>query len=354
MRNLAQFTTIQNILFFGLLALGTGAFIWLINDFLLPIFWAVVFAIVFHPVQVRWELFFRSKTVGALLTLVTVFILIFAPIWFVGGLVVDESLQAYARYSDGDTNGAQASLVSAAVTQLGRLERYGIEQSVVREKLTSLAQIVSEWLAGQAVVFGQATFGVMVKFLLMLYLLFFLLRDGPRIGKILMHVLPLGDEREKALFGNFSRITRSIFKGTLTIAVIQGSLGGILFAIAGVEAALLWAVVMTMLSIIPAIGPSIIWFPASIILILSGALWQGVMILIGGILLISLIDNILRPLLVGRDTKMPDAIVLLSTLGGLALFGITGFIIGPVIAGFFLSMWKIFEVDYHEALETQG
>ncbi len=353
-QRLTDFFTVQNSLFFGLLIFSTGIFIWLINDFLMPIFWAIVLAIVFHPVQQKWVSWIKNRSVASLLTILTIIVVIFVPLWFVGGLVVEESLSTYNRFADGSFENSRASLINQGAEQLARLEAYGIEEAEVKEKLASIAQTVSNWFARQAVLVGQATFGVVISFLLMLYLLFFMLRDGPRIARTIEHVLPLGDEREEALFSNFSKITRSIFKGTLVIALIQGTIGGILFFIVGIEAALLWGVVMVLLSIIPAIGPGIVWLPAGVILLLSGAIWEGVLILAGGSILISLIDNILRPILVGRDTKMPDAIVLLSTIGGLSLFGITGFIIGPVIAGFFLSMWKIFEVDYHTELEREG
>lgn len=351
---LDRFLKIQNLFFFGLLIGATVAFIWLINDFIMPLFWAVVLAIVFNPVQKKWLEVVKRKNIASFLTLLSILIIIFVPLWIVGGLVIEESFQFYNRISSVDVSSTQTSLLNETVAVLGYFERFGIEQEVIKGKLTSFAQTASQWLAKEAVRFGQATFGVIVSFLLMLYLLFFLLRDGPSIGKKIMLVLPLGDIREEALFKNFAVITRSIFKGTLVIAVIQGAIGGVLFWIAGIDSALLWAVIMMFLSIIPVIGPALIWLPAGIVLLLTGALWQGALVLAGGIIIISVIDNILRPILVGRDTKIPDAIVLISTLGGLTLFGITGFIIGPIIAGFFLSMWKIFEVDYQEELEITG
>ena len=330
------------------------AFIWLIQDFIMPIFWAVVLAIVFNPLQNKFLSVLGNKTLSSLLTLLTIIVVLFVPLWFVGGLVVQESLDVYNRFSNGSIEIPHTSLINKTVAVLGYFEDYGIDQETIQDKLTSFVQAASGWLAQQAVSLGQATFSVVIGFLLMMYFLFFLLRDGKAIGRTIFHILPLGDEREQGLFINFSRITRSIFKGTLVIAVIQGTIGGVLFWIAGIDGALLWAVVMTLLSVIPAIGPAIIWLPAGIVLLFTGALWQGALVLTGGVIIISLIDNILRPILVGRETKMPDAVVLISTLGGLTLFGITGLIIGPVIAGFFLSMWKIFEVDYRQELEIQG
>lgn len=351
---LREFSSVQNIFFFGLLIAGTGAFIWLINDFLMPIFWAVVLAIVFHPVREKWHGLLKRKTLASLCTLLTIAVIVFVPLWIIGGLVVDESLRVYEKISLADFSGSRISLVDKTIAAISTLESYGIEESDVREKLTAFAQTASSWLAEQAVVFGQATFSIIISFFLMAYILFFLLQDGPGIGGKIMQALPLGDEREKILFRNFALVTRSIFKGTLVIALIQGAIGGILFYIAGIESALLWAVVMAFLSVIPAVGPGIVWLPAGIVLLATGAYWQSAVVLLGGAIIISLIDNILRPILIRREVQMPDMIILVSTFGGIALFGITGFIIGPVIAGFFFSMWSIFEKDYRAKLETRG
>jgi len=184
----------------------------------------------------------------------------------------------------------------------------------------------------------------------MVYLLFFMFKDGKKLEEVMYHYLPLGDAHERLLVERFTATTRAVVKGTLAIAVLQGALGGIAFAIAGVSAPTLWGLAMTLMAIIPAIGPGIIWLPAGIILLLTGSIWQGIFILIVGALLVSVIDNFLRPLLIGRETKMPDAIILLSTLGGLATFGISGFIVGPIIAAFFLSLWTIFEKKFHREL----
>jgi predicted PurR-regulated permease PerM len=349
-----NFSRIQNTFFFGLLAIVTVVFVWLIKDFLMPVFWAIVLGIVFYPVHLKWLKILRYKSLASLVTLFTILIIVFVPLWIIGGLVVDESVRVYNQFSGFDIASSQTSLIERTAVVLGYIEPLNISESHIKEKLVVFAQATTSWLAGQAVVIGQATLSIVVSFFVMLYLLFFILKDGPSISARIKRVLPLGEDREQALITNVANITRSIFKGTLIIALIQGTIGGILFWIAGIEGALLWGVVMTLLSIIPAIGPGVVWFPAGIILLLTGSVWEGALILAGGIFLVSVIDNVLRPLLVGRGARIPDAIVLLATLGGLALFGIAGFIIGPIIAGLFLSLWRIFEVDYEKELEIIG
>jgi predicted PurR-regulated permease PerM len=180
----------------------------------------------------------------------------------------------------------------------------------------------------------------------MLYLLYFFLKDGEQIIETFVRVLPIGDERERLLFSKFAEVSRATIKGTFVVGIIQGTMGGLAFWLLGIDAAVLWGVIMVILSILPAVGSGFVWGPAALILILTGSWIKGIILLIIGILIIGLVDNFLRPILVGRDTKMPDYLILLSTLGGLTLFGISGFIIGPIIASLFLTIWHIFMQDY--------
>src|SRR3989344_3604348 len=212
------FFFIQNGLFFGLLALGTAAFIWLINDFLMPIFWAVVLAIVFYPIQAHFVAMVKYKTLAAFLTLLCIFVIIFMPLWVLGGLVVEQSFGLYERISEQNNGVTRENILNRTAVALGFLEDYGIDRQEIQERLSSLAQTTANWIARQAVVFGQATFGLVVSFLLTIYMLFFLLRDGPTIGKKIMHVLPLGKERESALYTNFAALPRAVLKGTLVVS----------------------------------------------------------------------------------------------------------------------------------------
>jgi predicted PurR-regulated permease PerM len=182
----------------------------------------------------------------------------------------------------------------------------------------------------------------------MLYILFFFLRDGGRLVAALIRALPLGDVRERELLVKFSEVTRATIKGTLVVGCVQGAIGGLLFWILGIPAPVFWGAVMAVFSVMPVVGPGIVWGPAAIILIAGGHIFKGIVLIAGGVVLIGLVDNVLRPLLVGRDTQMPDYLVLLATLGGLSVFGIAGFVIGPVIAAFFLVVWEMFAQEYAE------
>ena len=181
----------------------------------------------------------------------------------------------------------------------------------------------------------------------MLYLLFFFLRDGPRMVEALVRALPLGDQRERHLLGRFAEVSRATIKGTLVVGIVQGAIGGIAFAVLGIGAPVLWGVVMALLSILPVVGTALVWLPTAIILIVNGQIFGGVALILVGVFAIGLIDNLLRPILVGRDTRLPDYLILLATLGGLAGFGLAGIIIGPIIAAFFISVWHMAEQEFN-------
>jgi len=194
---------------------------------------------------------------------------------------------------------------------------------------------------------GQGTLQFFVGLGLMLYLSFFMLRDGSKLVSLLVRALPLGDEREHLLFAKFAEVARATVKGNLVVAVVQGTLGGIIFAILGISGALLWGVVMTLLSLIPVVGAGLIWAPVAVYLFAVGEWVDGLILAAFGAGVIGLVDNVLRPILVGRDTKLPDYMVLLSTLGGFAVFGMNGFVIGPLVAALFVAFWEIFMREFN-------
>lgn len=344
---------IKSAFFFGLLFLTTAAFLWLIRAYLEPLFWATVFAIIFDPVKLRWlALTGGRETLSAILTLLTVVFAVLIPLAFVGYSLSVETVNLYQRIASGSID------IESPFTLLERipmaneyLESFGITREDILSRISALAGTVTQYVGATVVSFGQNALRFFVALGIMLYVLFFFLRDGQRILEKIIRTLPLGDERERELFSKFAGVSRATIKGTLVIGVVQGFIGGLLFWITGINAPVFWGTIMTVLSIIPAVGTGLVWLPAAIILLATGAIWQGLVLLIGGGVVISLVDNILRPILVGMDTKMPDALILLSTIGGLSMFGITGIVIGPIIAAFFLVVWEMFEQDYAGALE---
>jgi predicted PurR-regulated permease PerM len=197
-----------------------------------------------------------------------------------------------------------------------------------------------KYIAQQVPALTQNLLALIVQFALAFYVLFFLLRDGQQLIRKLISLIPIGDGIETELFERFTSVARATVKGGLIVAVIQGSIGGLLFGFVGIPAAFLWGMLMIVFSLLP-IGSALIWAPAALILFLQGQTTQAVILLSVGILAIAMIDNFLRPRLIGKDSKMSDYLVVVSTLGGLAWFSLTGFVLGPIIAALFITCWDI-------------
>ena len=346
-------------IFFGILLIAvTGAFIWLIRGFLQPIFWAVALGIVFFPLH-EWiaRRLQGRRSIAAAVTVIAIVLIVVLPLTAVVTAMANEAANLYERVTcDASEDDCDKIDVAAAIDWAGGAvpgpaldfaeETLGFEFERLRSQLSSMAVTASQFIAAQAIAVGQNTIRIAVYFFLMLYLLFFFMRDGTKIIDGLVRALPFGDDRERHLLERFAAVSRATIKGTLVVGIVQGLLGGVMFSILGIGAPVLWGVVMALLSIIPAVGPALVWIPAAIILFAQGQIVSAIILVIAGTVLIGLADNLLRPMLVGRDTKMPDYLILLSTLGGLTAFGLAGIVIGPIIAAFFLSVWEMAEEEY--------
>ncbi|HMB94367.1 MAG TPA: AI-2E family transporter [Rhodothermales bacterium] len=330
--------------FLVLVLLTTGAFLWIVRGFLMPVFWAVVLAVLFRPVFQRWLRLVRGRpSVAALLTTLTVIFVLLVPFGLLVAEVTRQAIGLYRHIASGEVDlHAPIDFIERSIPALvDFLAGYDIEIEGLRTSIENAAMTASQYVATQALAIGQDMLTFTLFFALMLYFLFFFVRDWERILDGIVRALPLGDERERRLFAKFAEVARATMKGTLVVAAVQGTIGGVLFAVVGIEAAVLWGVVMAVFSLLPAIGAALIWGPAAIILLATGSIWEGVVVIAGGTLVIGLADNFLRPILVGHETKMPDYLVLLSTLGGLAVFGIAGVVIGPLVAALFLVVWEM-------------
>lgn len=349
-----QLRNFEGRVFFALVLLTTAVFLWMVRGFLMPVFWAVVFAVLFQPLFLRLTDALRGRRVpAALLTTLAVVLVVLVPFGLIAAAVAQQALGLYQRIVSGQVDlYAPIALAERTLPRLtGLLTEFGIETAQLRASIEGTAVAATQWIAGQALAFGQNVVTVTVLFALMLYFLFFFLRDGERIVDGAVRALPMGDARERRLFRKFAEVSRATVKGTLVVAAVQGGIGGVLFWLVGIEAAVFWAVVMGILSLLPAVGPALVWGPAAIFLIATGAVWRGFLLILAGTLIIGLIDNLLRPVLVGRETKMPDYLILLATLGGLSAFGLAGFVVGPIIAALFLVMWEMF-ADEHAPLDS--
>ncbi len=341
---------VQNAFFFSILIAASLAFIAMLTPFFEPILWAVTLAIVFKPVQRKLTTALpKRENLASLGTLLIIVFAVIVPALLLSISVGREGIALYQSITSGemDLSGPISWAQNTWPSLIDRAESLGVDIEEVKQKLSSSALQGSQWAASHIFTFGQNTVRFAIMFFLMLYLLFFFLRDGKKIIDKIIHILPIGDERERYLLSKFAEVSRATIKGTLVVGAIQGTIGGIIFSILGIESAIFWGVVMTLLSILPAIGSALVWGPAAIYLITSGMIIKGIVLIAVGIFIIGMVDNILRPILVGRDTKMPDYLILLSTLGGISMIGISGFVLGPVIAAFFLTIWAMFAKDYN-------
>jgi predicted PurR-regulated permease PerM len=336
--------------FLFLIIAVTLAFLWILRPYFGAVFWATVLAIVFAPLYRRLTKSMRQKrTLAALLTVMIILMIVILPLTVLGALLVQEGISVYERIQSGDLNiGLYFQQVFAAlpesVTDL--LDRFGLTNlRVMQQRLSSSLMKASQFLATQALNIGQNTFDFIVDLFIMLYLLFFLLRDGDSLSKRIKRAIPLREEQQHDLFTKFTTVTRATVKGNIVVAIVQGALGGLIFWLLGVHAAVLWAVLMAFLSLLPAVGAGLVWLPVAVYFLVTGAIWQGIVLIAYGVLVIGLVDNVLRPILVGKDTKMPDYVVLIATIGGMAIFGLNGFVIGPLIAAMFMAVWDIFSAS---------
>ena len=340
--------------FILLLAGVSLAFVWILRPFAGAILWGVTLAIVFGPLQRRiLPRVGGRRSLAALATLLAILVIVIIPVGVVVVLLIQQAVALYLRIGSGELNVGDyvQRIVDAMPPWVANLvERFApADLSTVRDRVSGLLTGALQFLGSQALNLGQNTLAFVLSTFVMLYLLFFLLRDGDALAARIRAAVPLAPARRDSLARRFTVVIRATIKGSLIVSVVQGTLGGLMFWALGIPAAVLWGALMALFALLPAVGPAIVWIPFAVYLVAVGAFWKGVGLAVYGIVVIGLVDNLLRPMLVGRDTRMPDYLVLISTLGGIAVFGLNGFIIGPVIAAMFMAVWELFASDRAEA-----
>ena len=336
--------------FFVLLVVLTIALAWVIGPFYGAVFWGSVLALMFEPLYRKLLAGFRGRqNLAAVATLGIILLIVILPLVLVGVSLVQEVTGLYQRVKTGEVNfGRYFDQIVAAMPSWGSglMDRLGlVDLAALQAKLTAAIAQRGEALTGRAVDFGSDALDFVVGFCIAMYLLFFLLRDGASVAREIRAAIPLDAPVKARLLERFTTVIRATVKGNVLVAAAQGALGGLAFWALGVHAPMLWAVVMAFLSLLPAVGAALIWGPVALYLLATGQVWQGFGLIAFGVFVIGLIDNVLRPILVGKDTQMPDYVVLISTVGGLALIGINGFVIGPLIAAMFMTAWQILAAE---------
>jgi predicted PurR-regulated permease PerM len=334
----------QTRIFMALLAAVTLALAWVLWPLFGAVFWAVAFVIVLNPMaQDLTRGLGQRPTLAALAMVLGFVLLIILPGLLIVKAVLTEATTLIAAVRSGEID-----LPHMFQTMLNVLPTW-LEAALRQLDLGDLSAVqasasasAGDWIGANGLVllaFGQNTAGAFVSVGVMLYLMFFLFRDGEAILARLKAAVPMERAILDDLLRTFTLVVRATVRGDILVALLQGGLGGLGFWALGIHAVLLWTVLMAVLSLFPVFGAALVWVPVAGYLLGSGMIWQGILLAAYGVLVISLIDNIARPWLVGQATRMPDYVVLISTIGGIATFGVQGFITGPVVAAMFMAVW---------------
>jgi predicted PurR-regulated permease PerM len=342
-----QTPKVQTVLFFAILLLVTIAVLYIMKPFIYAVFWAVVVAGLFMPVYKRVEKKLHRPTVSATIVLVLICLIFILPFVFVVSLLLKESMAIYQGLS---SDNSPASVYIQKLTELIKHNPYTdslhLDEAALTEKITELSKSVAGYIFENLKNFTSNTLQFIIQLGVMLYALFYFIRDGEKFIDSLLRLLPLEQDRDKILLEHFRKTANSTLKVTLIIGGIQGILGGLLFFFTGIQGAILWGVVMIITAVIPVVGCALVWAPAGLFMMITGHIWTGIFILAFGSLVISMVDHFLRPILLGKDVSMHPLLIFLSTMGGIIVFGFTGFIIGPIIMSLAMSVWNMYEEYY--------
>jgi predicted PurR-regulated permease PerM len=334
----------KSLLFLVLLA--SALFVLILWPFFGAVCWAVFIALVFWPMHQRFLHGSHNRPNMAAAASVTVIVLIvIMPMTMLAASITDEASIFVAKLRSGEIQlSAYFQRVLAALPEWARgmLQRFGMgDLQLLQQKVMTTLGASGQALTSRVVGIGQVTLDFVVAFFVMLYVLYFLFRDGERLSQSIGRAIPLHPQHTRRLLTQFATVVRATVKGNIVVALVQGALGAIAFWFLGLPGAVLWGTVMAVLSLLPAVGAVLVWGPVAAYFFFTGEIVKGIGLTIWGALVIGLVDNVLRPILVGRDTRMPDYLVLVATLGGIVVFGLNGFVIGPVIAAVFLVSWEM-------------
>jgi predicted PurR-regulated permease PerM len=337
---------VRKNIFFAILMIGTLAFLYLLKPFAYPIFWAAVIAGIFGPLYRRVNRAIGHPNLSASVMLGIVIFVILLPLAVVASVVLAQAIDMYSALKNTEDIQLKAQKIIELLKGNPYLQKLELDEVALTEKFYQIAGGISKYIVSYLTELTQNTLLLIVNFIVMLYCLFFFVRDGETLLRSSLYIFELKDEIGNRIYERFTSTARATLKGTLIIGLIQGTMGGVLFWAVGIQSAFVWGVIMILAAMIPGIGCAIIWAPAAVILLATGHIVEGMAIAAVGALVISSIDNVLRPLLVGKDTQMHPLLIFLSTLGGIAVFGISGFVIGPIITALLSTLWEIYEKHY--------
>jgi len=337
-----------------LLLLISILFFNLIKLFLVTILLAAVFTALFYPLYEKFLRVFRnSRSTSAILCCLVLLLGLMVPVYIIADLVSGEAIDLYKtaepKISELINKGDEGFLGKIKNYQI--LKQFNFDTIDWQSSLQDIAKNMANIIGIVINKTFKGTFQVLTDLFITLFIMFYFFRDGDKLINRIKYLSPLDDRHEEVLMQRFVSVSRATIKGTILIGLVQGTLGGLTLWIFGVASPILWGAVMVILSIIPLVGGWLVLYPAAIIQLILGNTWQGIAIMIVAAVVVSNVDTLLRPRLVGRDAGMHDLLIFFSTIGGISLFGIMGFIIGPVIAVFFLTILDIYSIEFGSTLD---
>ena len=347
-------TNIRNprIAFLLLLAFSiTFVFFWVIKSFLVAIIVSAVLASILYPFYQRVNTWLDGrKGISALVTVLLSLFLIIIPLLFFMGILVEEAI-TISESAEGwfKTEVQQPEMLQQHLQAHPKLEKLLPYKDKIIAKVPQLAAKVGTFVAEGLAAGAKGTAEFLLMIFIMLFAMSYFLTEGSALLDTALRFTPLSSDDKERLLNTFSSVGRATLKGTLVIGIVQGGLGGLSFWFAGIKGAFFWAVVMAVSSVIPSVGTALVWVPAVIFLVLKGQIGAAVGVGLWCAVIVGSADNFLRPLLIGRDTEMPDIVVMLTTFGGLALFGIAGLLIGPIIGALYITIWNLCGTAIDEA-----
>ena len=339
-----------------LLVAISSLFVAMTRKFLVTVLLAAIFSGLAQPLYTRLKRLLRGrKRLASLLTLIVTIAVIVGPLLTFLGILTSQAVQIadtagpwIQKQLQGSSNGES---LASRIPSLGRLEPY---REQILGKAGEAVGAVGSFIVGGLSAATRGTINFLFHFFILLYAMFFFLADGKAILDKFLSYIPLSQDDKDRLTGKFVSVSRATIKGTLVIGMVQGTLAGIGFAVAGIQAAVFWGTLMAILSIVPGLGTALVWVPAVVYLVAVGHGLTGLLLALYCILIVGTADNFLRPRLVGRDVKMHELFILFGTLGGVLFFGVLGFIVGPVVAALFITIWEIYGTVSKETFTAAG
>ena len=346
-----QDTVNKSVLVLMVIAIST-LFLSMIQQFVMVIFLAGLFSAMARPVYRKLKVWYRGRRhLASLTTMLLMIVVVLVPLMVFIGVVVGQAIDVgqsvtpwVKQFVD------RPDSLSEVLQHLPFYEQLLPYREAILEKAGQLVGSVSKLIANglSSATLGTANFLFMT--FVFLYTTYFFQMDGPKLIRKILYYLPLGSDDENLMLDKFTSVTRATLKGSLLIGLLQGGLAGIAFAVAGIDNAVFWGTIMAVLSVIPSVGSALVWLPAAAILTMQGNVAAGVGLMAFCAVAVGSLDNLLRPILVGKDTRMHELMIFFGTLGGIMMFGIAGIFIGPLIASLFVTVWELYGIAFADFL----